>query len=125
MKVVPDIKGQTIEAFVKRFVSDDDILVSDGAKAYQQLGGEYKAVSMRFNLLQNPDHLQWFHKVIWNAKRLLPERITDWEGSTCNDTSTNSSFVLIGARRFESEWFSRLLEATISSCPFTYAEITA
>jgi len=86
MKVVPDVKGQTIEAFVKQAVADDTVLVSDGAEAYQQLGGAYKAVSMRFDPLQNPDHLQWLHKLISNAKVFVAGTYHGLEGSICNDT---------------------------------------
>lgn len=68
---VKTVKSETITQFLKDHVKDDATIVNDGFDVYRALAAERTTLTMKFDPLNNPDHMKRLHNAISNAKAFL------------------------------------------------------
>jgi transposase-like protein len=125
MEVVPDIKGLTLVDFANRAIETGSVISSDAYKSYNALAKQdYQHALQKYNLVDHPDHLQWIHTVISNAKAFI--------GGTYHGLDSKhlqaylSEFCYrFNRRKFKGELFNRLLSCCSSTHVITYSELTA
>lgn len=72
MQVIPNVKSVTLVEFAKRSIRPNSIISSDAYRSYYALEKEgFDHLPMKFNVKENPDHLDWLHKKISNAKAFV------------------------------------------------------
>lgn len=123
MKVVEDVKRETIATFLKEPVEQEAILVNDGFRAYRVIGEARAALTMKFDLENNPDHMKWLHRAVSNAKTFLLGTYHGIKGKHLQAYLSEYTY-RYNRRHFQGEWFNRLLQASISTSPITVAELT-
>jgi hypothetical protein len=77
---------------------------------------------MKFDTEENPDHLDWLHRIIGNAKAHI---LGTYHGLGVKHLQANSSEFCfrLNRRTFGGELFDRLLKACTSATAVTYKEL--
>ncbi len=95
MKVIPDVKGITLMEFAEKNIVPGSTINSDAYSSYFALAKSYDHQPLKFNVVENPDHLKWIHTIISNAKAFIGGTYTGWMLNICNRISMNSVTDLI------------------------------
>lgn len=123
MQVIPNMKGSTVVEFAQRNIEPESIISSDNYSSYQVLAKrEYRHVAKEFNPKKNPDHLQWLHTIVSNAKAFIGGTYHGLDRKHIQ-SYLNEFCYRFNRRRFTGELFNRLLSACISSTTITYPEL--
>ena len=120
MLAVEDVKKETLKAFITSSVDANATIVHDGFGAYQSLAEERSTLTMKFDPVNNPDHMQWLHKAISNAKSFILGTYHGIKGKYMQAYFDEYCY-RYNRRKFKSEWFNRLLMASIASSPVPLA----
>jgi transposase-like protein len=123
MQAVENVKKETLIQFVEEHIRDDATVVNDRFGAYRALAEKRATLTMTFDPQNNPDHMKWLHKAISNAKSFLLGTYHGIKGKHLQAYLTEYTY-RYNRRRFQREWFNRLLQASISSNSITAAELT-
>ena len=123
MKAVPSVKGETIKHFVVNSLDSNVTIVNDGFRAYQGLEASHRTLTMKFDPINNPDHMQWAHKAISNAKAFIQGTYHGIKGKHLQAYLDEYDY-RYNRRNFQGEWFNRLLSAALSAKTVTFAELT-
>lgn len=125
MEVIPDIKGKTLLDFAERTIQSGATISSDAYRSYRTLNGanfthEYQV----YNAKETPDHLQWLHTVLSNAKAFV--------GGTYHGLDSKHLQAYLdefcyrfNRRKFKGQLFSRLGLLCASTETITYSELVA
>lgn len=123
MEIINDIKGTTITDFAKRLIKPNSTIHSDGYKSYFSLTKEgYKLENHVFDPKGNPDHLNWLHKIVSNAKAFIAGTFHGLDSKHLQ-AYLNEFTYRFNRRKFKGEWFSRLLTCCVSTQTITYSEL--
>ena len=123
MKVIPNIKGQTLVGFAQQNIEEGSTISSDKYRYYKTLANNgYKHEPKEFNVTENPDHLKWLYTIISNAKAFIggtyhgldPKHLQAYLDEIC---------YRFNRRKFKGEMFNRLLKSCISYRTITYPEL--
>ena len=72
MKVVDNLKGQTIVDFALAHIAEGSTLSSDAYRSYRKLQDEdFCHEAKDFNPREDSEHLKWLHTIIGNAKAFI------------------------------------------------------
>ena len=123
MQAVLDVKGETLAAFLKNTVTNDATIVNDGFKAYRAIATERITLTMKFDPINNPDHMKWLHRAISNAKAFILGTYHGIKGKHLQAYLDEYCY-RYNRRNFQGEWFNRLLNAAVHSNTLTLAELT-
>lgn len=111
LKLVNDLKNETLSAFAKEYLDSGAIISADGHRSYQNIDG-FSTIQQNFS--PDGDHLLWLHKTISNLKAFL---LGTYHGRCEHIQSYLDEFAFRFNRRFfEKELFSRLTRAVALSC---------
>lgn len=120
MQAVLNVKSATLAAFIRSHIDPDTTIVNDGFSAYQTLAQERSMLTMKFDPVNNPDHMKWLHKAISNAKSFILGTYHGIKGKYLQAYFDEYCY-RYNRRKFKSEWFNRLLTASISADPISLA----
>lgn len=71
-QVLEAVDGYSVVRFAKDTVAEGSTISSDGLAAYNKLSENgFEHQPMKFDLVENPEHLRWLHVVISNIKAFL------------------------------------------------------
>ena len=125
MQVVEDLKGETLLDFAKTCIDRGATLVSDGLSSYRVFkSSEFAHAPLVFDSEKNPDHLQWLHTIISNAKAFVNGTYHGLD-STHLPAYLNEFCYRFNRRKFKGELFNRLLHCCCSNRSITRSELTA
>jgi len=123
MKVIPDLKGQTLVEFSHQTIEEGSTISSDKYRSYKSLANNgYHHEPKEFDVAENPDHLKWLHTIVSNAKAFIagtyhgldPKHLQAYLDEFC---------YRFNRRKFKGEMFNRLLKCCISYRTITYPEL--
>jgi transposase-like protein len=123
MQAVTDVKSETLLEFVNRVMTQDATIVNDGFRAYQAIAAERSTLTMKFDPINNPDHMKWLHRAISNAKAFILGTYHGIKGKHLQAYLDEYCY-RYNRRNFQGEWFNRLLHASVSTKTLTFAELT-
>jgi transposase-like protein len=123
MKVVPNIKGETLIDFAEKNIQKGSTISSDAYHSYRSLkGAGFKHEYQVYNAKESPDHLHWLHTVLSNAKAFV--------GGTYHGLDSKHLQAYLdefcyrfNRRKFKGEWFHRLGALCASTKTITYSEL--
>jgi len=98
-------------------------IVNDGFSSYKKLFESRSTLTMKFDPLQNRDHVKWVHRAISNAKAFILGTYHGIKGKHLQAYLDEYDY-RYNRRNFQGEWFNRLLTAAVSTKTVTYAELT-
>jgi transposase-like protein len=122
MKVVPNIKGETLIDFAENNIQKGTTISSYAYHSYRSLkGAGFKHEYQVYNAKESPDHLHWLHTVLSNAKAFV--------GGTYHGLDSKHLQAYLdefcyrfNRRKFKGEWF-RLGALCASTKTITYSEL--
>jgi transposase-like protein len=124
MGIMKDIKSETLVDFAERNIKEGSAINSDGYSSYMKAFGESKFTHnpIKFNPKANPDHLDWLHKIVSNAKAYI---LGTYHGIGAKHLQAYlSEFCFrLNRRTFGGKIFDRLLNACMSTTTITYKEL--
>ena len=123
IQAVLDVKSETLVAFLKHAVTDNATIVNDGFKAYRAIAAERSTLTMKFDPINNPDHMKWLHRAISNAKAFILGTYHGIKGKHLQAYLDEYCY-RYNRRNFQGEWFNRLLNAAVSTSTLAFAELT-
>jgi transposase-like protein len=124
MQAVDNVKSETLVEFIKQAMTADATIVNDGFKAYRAIAAERSTLTMKFDPINNPDHMKWLHRAISNAKAFILGTYHGIKGKHLQAYLDEYCY-RYNLRNFQGEWFNRLLNASVSTSTLTFAELTA
>lgn len=72
MEVIENLKSETLTEFAKKNIGAKTVIVCDGFKSYKPIAKEnYQLDEKPYDPKSNPDHLNWIHTAISNAKAFI------------------------------------------------------
>ncbi len=72
MKVVPEIKGETLIDFAKKGIEPGSMISSDAYHSIERWKELVLSTNIKFIMLkESPDHLNWLHTTLSNAKAFI------------------------------------------------------
>jgi transposase-like protein len=126
MEMLDDITSQTIRRFAGRHIAKDAIIKTDKYRSYIKAFEEQEYIheSKRFDVKENPEHLKWLHRIVWNMKAFI---LGTYHGLGGKHLSAylNEFCFRFNRRHFSGQLFNRLLNACMASEPFTYRDLTS
>ena len=122
MEPVKDLKGDTVLDFAKRNLKDGVKISSDLFSSYKVLSKDFAHEPKEFNLLDNPEHLNWLHTIISNAKRFVKGTYHGLGAKHLKAYLAEYCF-RFNRRFFKGELFNRLLNCCLVSKTITYPEL--
>lgn len=124
MKVVPDVKGTTLVEFANGAIKPGSVISSDAYRSYNALAKEgFQHEAKEFNPKENPDHLQWLHTVISNAKAFVGGTYHGLDAKHLQSYLDEYCY-RFNRRKFKGELFNRLLACCASTPTITFSELT-
>lgn len=123
MKVVPDIKGETLIDFAEKSIVPGSTISSDAYRSYRVLDNAgYKHEYQVYNAKETPDHLHWLHTVISNAKAFVGGTFHGLDSKHLQ-TYLDEFCYRFNRRKFKGEWFSRLISLCATTKTITHSEL--
>ena len=123
MEVIPDIQGETIIDFAKKRIIPGSTISSDAYRSYRALAGAgYRHEYQVYDAKKTPDHLHWLHTVLSNAKAFVGGTFHGLD-SRHLQAYLDEFCYRFNRRKFEGEWFSRLLTVCTSTKTITHSEL--
>lgn len=125
MKVVSDLKSETLRTVAESFVEPGATIHSDGFHAYRGLAvSGFTHCAAVFDQVKHPDHLRWIHILISNAKAFINGT---YHGLDAKHLSSylNEYCYRFNRRKFAGELFNRVLYSCCLGSPITLSELTA
>lgn len=116
MQVLDAVNGDAVKNFVDKYIQPYAMVNTDGLNIYNNLSAlGYDHLAQIFDPVSNPDHLDWIHTFISNAKAFI--------GGTYHGLDKKYLQLYLNEfcwrsnrRKFKGQWFNRLLH-TCSFCP--------
>lgn len=124
MKVIPDVKSETIVSFAQKSMEKGTTILSDAYHSYRNLikkGFQLKVE--KFNIKTSPEHLKWLHKIISNVKSFIQGTFHGLDARHLQAYLDEFCY-RFNRRKFTGQWFDRLLECCVFSKTITYPELT-
>lgn len=109
---------------MKQAMTADATIINDGFKAYRAIAAERSTLTMKFDPINNPDHMKWLHRAISNAKAFILGTYHGIKGKHLQAYLDEYCY-RYNRRKFQGEWFNRLLNVSVSTNTLTFAELTA
>ena len=109
MKVVENLKGETLLDFARNFITQGTNIVSDGLNSYRVFtSSDFIHNPLLFDTQKHPTHLQWLHTIISNAKTFINGTYHGLD-SKYLPVYLNEFCYRFNRRKFTGEIFNRLL----------------
>lgn len=124
MVAVANVNQDTITRFVDEKVDPNATIVNDGFGAYRGIAKTRRTLTMKFDPVNNPDHMEWAHKAISNAKAFIQGTYHGIKGKHLQAYLDEYDY-RYNRRNFHGQWFGHLLTAAVSTKTKTFAELTA
>lgn len=123
MKVVPNVKGETLIDFAEKNIQPGSKISSDAYHSYRALkDAGFQHEYQVYNAKQNADHLHWLHTVISNAKAFVGGTFHGLDSKHLQAYLDEFCY-RFNRRKFKGEWFSRLGLLCASTKTITYSEL--
>jgi len=123
MCVVEDLKGETVSNAIRGMVTQGSEIRTDCLSSYRKLTElEYEVMQEKFDLVANPDHLLWLHKVISNVKAFIAGTYHGLDKKHLQNYFDEFTY-RFNRRKWPQELFMRLLQACVSAKSITYKQI--
>jgi transposase-like protein len=123
MEVVPNIKGKTLIDFAKKSIQPGATISSDAYSSYRALDGAgFKHEYQVYNAKESPDHLNWLHTVLSNAKAFVGGTFHGLDSKHLQSYLDELCY-RFNRRKFKGDWFSRLATLCASTSTITYSEL--
>lgn len=123
MEVTPDIKGQTLVDFADKRIVPGATISSDAYRSYRALAGAgFKHEYQVYDAKKTPDHLHWLHTVLSNAKAFVGGTFHGLDSKHLQAYLDEFCY-RFNRRKFEGEWFSRLIKLCASTNTITHSEL--
>jgi transposase-like protein len=123
MQVIPNVKGVTLVEFAKRSIRPDSIISSDAYRSYYALEKEgFDHLPLKFNVKENPDHLDWLHKKISNAKAFVGGTFHGLDSKHLQ-AYLNEFCYRFNRRKMRSHVLDHLMTLCVSSSKITHSEL--
>ena len=122
MEPVNNLKGSTVIDFARRNLRKNVRISSDLYSSYKVLSKDFAHEPKEFNLLDNPEHLNWLHTIISNAKRFVKGTYHGLGAKHLKAYLAEYCF-RFNRRFFGNELFNRLVNCCVNSQTVTYSEL--
>ncbi|MFC0274741.1 IS1595 family transposase [Metabacillus herbersteinensis] len=123
MEIVPNIKAETLIGFAEKSIQPGSTISSDAYHSYRALDGfGYKHEYQVYNAKETPDHLNWLHTVLSNAKAFVGGTFHGLDSKHLQSYLDEFCY-RFNRRKFKGEWFSRLVTLCASTRTITYSEL--
>jgi transposase-like protein len=123
MKVIEDVKGETIQEVIWRGIERETAIITDGFKSYDTLAGEYEHCK---EVLKNPEEaaekLPWVHILVSNAKGIV-KGIYHGVSKKHLQKYLDEICYRFSRRFFKGELFNRALRACVMAGIIAYSEV--
>ena len=122
-EVVDAINGETATELAKRTIEPGAEVYTDGLSSYEKLSSEgYEHHAENFDPQKNPDHLHWLHTIISNLKAFV---VGTYHGIDKKHLQRyfDEFCYRFNRRKFEGQFFNRLLSACAEGRCITYSQI--
>lgn len=124
MKVVNDLKKQTIAEFAHSNIESGSTISSDAYRSYRNLQKEgYNLEFKVFNPKEDPEHLNWLHTIVSNAKAFVTGTFHGLDEKHLQRYLDEFCY-RFNRRFFVSELFNRIVNCCIASQKIKYTELT-
>lgn len=124
MKVVNNLKGQTIVDFALAHIAEGSTISSDSYRSYCRLREEdFLHEAQDFKPKEDNDHLKWLHTIIGNAKAFISGTYHGL-GSKHLQSYLDEFCYRFNRRSFSDEIFNRVLYSCLLSRRLSYTELT-
>jgi transposase-like protein len=123
MQVLNAVNGAAVLDFAEKYIQPYSMVNTDGLNIYNVLDGpDYDLWAEKFDPVSNPDHLDWIHTFISNAKAFI--------GGTYHGLDKKYMQLYLNEfcwranrRKFKGQWFNRLLHTCSLNSPVTYKQL--
>ena len=123
MQVIDAVNGDAVTKFAEKFIQPYSMVNTDGLNIYNVLDcPDYDHLAEIFNPVENPDHLDWIHTFISNAKAFI--------GGTYHGLDKKYMQLYLNEfcwranrRKFKGQWFNRLLHTCFVCEPVTRKQL--
>jgi len=123
MQVLDAVNGAAVLDFAEKYIQPYSMVNTDGLNIYNVLSEpDYDVLSLIFDPVENPDHLDWIHTFISNAKAFI--------GGTYHGLDKKHLQLYLNEfcwrsnrRHFNGQWFNRLLHTCSLRPPVTYHQL--
>ena len=123
MEVIPNVKGKTLVDFANEHITPGSTINSDAYASYKALAKEgFDHHSIPFNPKENPDHLNWLHTMISNAKTNVCGTFHGLDGKHLQ-RYLNEFCYKTNRGKVENRLFNRLLFACSNTATITYCKL--
>jgi len=124
MEVVNDLKKQTIAEFAHSNIENGSTISSDAYRSYRNLQKEgYNLEFKVFNPKEDPEHLNWLHTIVSNAKAFVTGTFHGLDEKHLQRYLDEFCY-RFNRRFFVSELFNRIVNCCITSQKIKYTELT-
>ena len=124
MKVIENVKGETLAQFAKENISAGSFISSDAYKSYNKLCDEgFVHEGKKFSLKEDPEHLKWLHVIVSNVKAFVNGTYHGLDDKHLQSYLNEFSW-RFNRRYFKYQLFNRIVNSCIFSSRFTYSELT-
>jgi transposase-like protein len=123
MELTDNLKGKTILGFAQRLVAPGSKITSDAYKSYNALADKYEHEPVKFDPINEPEHLKWLHVLVSNAKAFILGTFHGLDEKHMQRYLDEFCY-RFNRRKFEGQGFFRLLNSCVSCPTITYSELT-
>lgn len=123
MRVVDDIRGETIRAFSRENIVENSTIRSDSYRSYSKLAKEYRHEPELFDPVGNSAHLKWLHVVVSNLKSFIDGTYHGLDKKHMQSYIDEFCY-RFNRRSFKRQGFYRLLNCCVNCRAMTYSELT-
>jgi transposase-like protein len=124
MKVVDNLKGQTIVDFALAHIAEGSTISSDAYRSYRKLQDEnFFHEAKDFDPREDSEHLKWLHTIIGNTKAFINGTYHGLGGKHLQSYLDKFCY-RFNRRSFSGEIFNRVLNSCLLSRRLSYTELT-
>lgn len=126
MRLVPDLKAETLKGAFTEMLGPDSTLSTDGHKSYPVAANAamYPIVARKFDPIKDASHLKWLHTIVSNAKAFIAGTYHGLDKKHLQAYLDEYCY-RFSRRGFSGQGFNRLLHAALVTTTVTYADLTA
>jgi hypothetical protein len=123
MQVLDEVNGESVRQFADKFIQLHAMVNTDMLNIYNVLCEPYyDYLSQIFNPVTNPDHLDWIHTFISNAKAFLSGACHGLDKKYLQRCLSEFGW-RANRRKFEGQWFRPLLYTCSLNPPATHNQL--
>jgi transposase-like protein len=124
MEIIPNLRGSTLAAFANKSIDSGSTISTDAYRSYSAIAKEnFEHKPQNYDAKENPDHLNWLHTIVSNVKAFIAGTFHGLESKHLQAYLDEFCY-RFNRRKFNGQFFNRLLSCCASTTKICYSELT-